>query len=356
MSQSVIDVALLSFGGPAEFGEIPAFMQRLTGGTPSAELLAFVDEKYRAIGGGSPLNAITERQAAALEASLCGQLHAEVRVRPAYLHCEPTVAQVLGELDGADVLALSLSPYSSRLTTGAYRKALADAGASWVPVIEGWYSDPQFEQAVSERVAQALDGRQSSDYAVLFTAHSVPKETILEGDPYVEQIHEVIAHLLPAIMPGDWRLGWQSKGRRGGEWLEPSVEDVVLQLAAQGWQKLLVVPVGFIADNVETLYDLDIVLKRVVHENGMNYLRSEPPNDSPRFIAVLADAVIGYLAHRPVEEAGNNTPAAVERRGRVAAIGAGDAAPNGAGPNDAEPDSAGPNDAGPDDAGPAVAR
>ena len=314
MPPSLIDVALLSFGGPATLAEIPAFLRRMMGSEPSAETLAYVEEKYRAIGGGSPLNAITERQAVALEASLREQLRTEVRVRPAYLYCEPTVAQVMSELDGADVLALSLSPYSSQVTTGAYREALDGAGAGWVPLIEGWYSDPQFEQAISEKVARALDGRRSDEYVALFTAHSVPEETVLSGDPYVDQIQEVIAHLLPRIMPGDWRLGWQSKGRRGGKWLEPGVEDVVVQLAAQGWQKVLVVPVGFVADNVETLYDLDVVLKRVVHENGMSYLRSEPPNDSERFVAVLTNAVIGYLAHRPVEQAGNNTPAAIERR------------------------------------------
>jgi ferrochelatase len=213
------------------------------------------------------------------------------------------VAEALAGLDGRDVVALSLSPYTSRLTTDGYKKALAEAGRAAVPLIEGWSADPQYLQAISEHVARALDGRQSSDYALLFTAHNVPEETILGGDPYVEEIQHTIAQLVPVIMPGDWRLGWQSKGRRDdARWLEPEVEDVVLQFAAQGWQKLLVVPVGFLCDNVETLYDLDLVLRKVVEGAGMHYLRSEPANDSPRCIEALADAVADHLAMRPAPD------------------------------------------------------
>lgn len=301
--RSLLDVALLSFGGPRGLEEIPEFMRLLTGGEAPPELLRVVEEKYAAVGGASPLMEISERMARALEADLRERLGFVVRVRPAYLHVPPSVAETMARLDAPDVVALSLSPYSSRLTTDAYRKALADAGYADVALIEGWAGDPQYVQAISEHVARALDGRESSQYAALFTAHNVPEETILGGDTYAEEIQHTIAQLIPLIMPGDWRLAWQSKGRRGdAQWLEPEVEDVALQLAAQGWQKLLVVPVGFVCDNVETLYDLDIVLRKVVEEAGMHYLRSEPANDSPRCIAALADAVIGHLARRPVRE------------------------------------------------------
>jgi ferrochelatase len=302
--RSLLDVALLSFGGPRGIDEIPAFMRRLTGVDAPPELLRVVEEKYAAVGGASPLMAISERMARALEVALRQRFGFVVRVRPGYLHVGPSVAETMAGLDAPDVVALSLSPYTSRLTSDTYRKALVEAGRADVALIEGWASDPQYIQAISEHVARALDGRESSQYAALFTAHNVPEETILEGDPYVDEIQHTISQLIPLIMPGDWRLGWQSKGRRGDQqWLEPDVEDVALQLAAQGWQKMLVVPVGFVCDNVETLYDLDIVLREVVEGAGMHYLRSEPANDSPRCIAALADAVVGYLARRPVSEA-----------------------------------------------------
>ncbi len=116
---------------------------------------------------------------------------------------------------------------------------------------------------------------------MLFTAHNVPLETVMEGDPYVEQLQQTVAQLLPALMPGDWRLAFQSKGRRGGEWLEPEAVPAVHDLAAAGWKNLLVVPLGFVADHVETLYDLDVELRDVAESCGMDFLRSRALNDAP---------------------------------------------------------------------------
>ena len=122
----------------------------------------------------------------------------------------------------------------------------------------------------------------------------------MTGDPYAEQIQHTIAQLVPLIQPGDWRLGWQSKGLRGGDWLDPSAEEMVQEFAAAGWNKLLVAPVGFVSDTVETLFDLDIELRRTIEESGMRFVRSQPPNDSPTFIAALAGFVTDYLAQRSV--------------------------------------------------------
>ena len=158
-------------------------------------------------------------------------------------------------------------------------------------------------RTISRRIAEALDGCDVNEWAVLFTAHNVPAETIAEGDPYVEQLQQTIAQLVPQLVPGDWRFGFQSKGRGGGEWMEPEADDVVRILAEEGWKKILVVPVGFVSDNVETLYDLDIVLRGQIEGLGIEYRRSHAPNDSPHFIEALADVVTDYLAHRPVERA-----------------------------------------------------
>ena len=301
MSESMVDVALLAFGGPSDVTLIPDFLVRMTGREPTEGTLAVVRERYTAIGGGSPLPDITARQARALQAKLVQQLAFPLRVRHGFLFAEPGVEKCLKELTGHEVLALPLSPFGSRQTRDRYRKALDEAGATEVPILEGWYAGRGFVKAVSRRVAEALDGSDASEWAVLFTAHNVPLENVLEGDPYVEQLQQTIAQLVPQIMPGDWRFAFQSKGRSGGEWLEPEADEVVRDLAADGWEKLLVVPVGFVSDNVETLYDLDIELRSVVEANGMEYRRSTPPNDSPPFIEALADVVIDYLARRPVE-------------------------------------------------------
>ena len=300
MTQSVVDVALLAYGGPQEAAQIPAFLERLMGRVPDARTLAVVQERYELIGGGSPLPGITARQALALQTRLVQELALPIRVRHGFLYTEPTVADCLAELGDHEVVALPLSPFASRLTTGKYREALDAAGGEKIPLLEGWYADRGFVKAVSRSAATALDGCDVNEWAVLFTAHNVPLETIMEGDPYVEQLQQTIAQLVPALVPGDWRFAFQSTGRGGGEWMEPEVADVVRALADEGWKKLLVVPVGFVSDNVETLYDLDILLRDQIESLGMEYRRSAPPNDSPAFIQALADVVIDHVARRPV--------------------------------------------------------
>ena len=318
MTESYVDVALLAFGAPGGHELITDFLVRMTGRAPTPETLKVVEERYTLIGGASPLPDITARQARALQARLVQELAFPIRVRPGFLYAQPTVAECLEELDGHEVLAVPLSPFSSRLTSGKYREALdaaqaaddtaasAKAGRKLndgrpIPLVEGWYAERGFVQAISRRVAEALDGCDVNEWVVLFTAHNVPLETVAEGDPYAEQLQQTISQLVPAIMPGDWRFAFQSKGRGGGEWLEPEVDDMVRAIAADGWKKILVVPVGFVSDNVETLYDLDIMLREQIESAGMEYRRSAAPNDSPLFIEALADAVIEYLARRPVE-------------------------------------------------------
>jgi ferrochelatase len=301
MTESSVDVALLAFGGPGSTQQIPDFLQRMTGRPANPETLKVVEARYEIIGGASPLPDITARQALALQARLVQELPFPIRVRRGFLYTEPTVADCLAELDGHEVVALPLSPFSSRLTSDKYREALDAAGGEKVPLLEGWYASRGFVRAISRRAAAALDGCDVNEWAVLFTAHNVPLETIMEGDPYVEQLQQTISQLVPALVPGDWRFAFQSKGRGGGEWLEPEVDDMVRTLAEEGWKKVLVVPVGFVSDNVETLYDLDIVLRQQIEGLGMEYRRSAAPNDSPSFIETLADVVIDYLARRPVE-------------------------------------------------------
>jgi ferrochelatase len=306
MTGSRIDVALLAYGGPESPEQVVPFLERLMGRTPDPGTIAAVRERYALIGGASPLPGITARQARALEARLAQELATPVRVRHGFLYTAPSVADCVRSLGAPDVVALPMSPFSSRLTSGRYRTQIAAAedpaaGGSGrdVPLLEDWYANQGFVRAISRRIAEALDGCDVSEWAVLFTAHSVPVETIAAGDPYVDQLQQTISQLIPQIMPGDWRFGFQSKGRGGGEWTEPEADDAARVLAGEGWKKILVVPVGFVSDNVETLYDLDIVLRRQIEELGVEYRRAHAPNDSPLFIEALAEVVTGHLAERP---------------------------------------------------------
>ena len=297
---ATIDVAMLAFGGPGSAAEIGPFLEAMTGVAPGPELLTAVARRYEAIGGGSPLPEVTRRQAAALQAAMVAELGVAVRVQPGFLYSAPSVADCLAGLDPRDTVVLPMSPYESRLTSGAYRAALAAAGRGELTVVDGWYADRRYLAAVSHRVHEALDGADASELAVLFTAHSVPLETVAEGDPYVDQLQQAIAQLLPSLTPGDWRLAFQSKGRRGGAWLEPDAASAVRELAAAGWRDLVVVPLGFVADHLETLYDLDVELRAVAETCGMEFLRVPALNDAPPFVRALADIVIERLARRPL--------------------------------------------------------
>jgi ferrochelatase len=311
MKDRSVDVALLAYGGPESPEQVVPFLERLMGRAPEPGTVAVVQERYALIGGASPLPAITARQATALEARLRDALARPVRVRHGFLYAEPSVADCLRSLDASALVALPMSPFSSRLTSGRYKAQIAAAEdpatggrGRDVPLLEDWYSSQGFVRAVSRRIAAALDGCDVSEWAVLFTAHSVPVETIAEGDPYVDQLQQTISQLIPQIVPGDWRFGFQSKGRGGGEWMEPEVDDAVRVLAGEGWKKILVVPVGFVSDNVETLYDLDILLRRQIEDLGIEYRRAHPPNDSPQFIEALATVVTDHLADRQREHDG----------------------------------------------------
>jgi ferrochelatase len=310
MTESLVDVALLAYGGPESPEQVVPFLERLMGRSPDPGTIAAVQERYALIGGGSPLPAITARQAVALQAKLVQELAFPIRVRHGFLYAEPGVLDCVRSLDAHEVVALPMSPFSSRLTSGRYKTQIAAAedpttgGAGRdIPLLEDWYSSQGFVRALSRRIAEALDGCDVNEWAVLFTAHAVPVETIAEGDPYVDQLQQTISQLVPQVAPGDWRFGFQSKGRGGGEWTEPEADDAVRVLAEAGWKKILVVPVGFVSDNVETLYDLDIVLREQIEGLGIEYRRAHAPNDSPLFIQALADVVIDYLAKRPVERA-----------------------------------------------------
>jgi ferrochelatase len=310
MTESLVDVALLAYGGPESAEQVVPFLERLMARAPDPGTVAAVQERYALIGGSSPLPAITARQARALQAKLTEELAFPIRVRHGFLYSEPSVVDCVRSLDAHEVVALPMSPFSSRLTSGRYKTQIATAedpttgGAGRdIPLLEDWYASQGFVHALSRRVAEALDGCDVSEWAVLFTAHSVPVETIAEGDPYVDQLQQTISQLVPRIVPGDWRFGFQSKGRGGGEWMGPEADDVVRALSEEGWKKILVVPVGFVSDNVETLYDLDIVLRGQVEGLGLEYRRSHAPNDSPLFIQALADVVVDYIAKRPVARA-----------------------------------------------------
>lgn len=292
----------MAYGGPRDLREVPAFLDAVLGkGRLSDAQLHEIKERYRAIGGGSPILEITRLQAEALGRRLSeagrpwpvavGMRYSEPRVAEA---CKGLVEEGCGR-----ILGLALAPHASPASTDAYRKALLASlqdleEAPEVEMVEGWHASPEFLEAWAGSVRQAwegLSGQQKAKAMLIFTVHSLPV-AVAAGSPYEAQVLETIEGVVGLLGPLPWKLAWQSQGIRGGEWLMPNVPQTFSAVKAEGFETVVVVPVGFVADHVETLYDLDIDARRIAGEMGLGFRRAASLNDSPAFIEALASAVI----------------------------------------------------------------
>ena len=295
----------MAFGGPSSGKEVEPFLQKVLGREVSTQRLQEAKRRYRLIGGCSPLPEITLRQASALENKLNAQdPRFKVYVGMRYWH--PFIAETLEEIlrDGIRrVVALGLSPYESKMSTEPYVLALqramaASEGKMEVSIAKGWHTHPLFLQALAEKLQQGLlhfSIEVRHKVSVVFSAHSLPKKAIT-ADPYVEQIEATITGITGVTGPLPWRLAFQSRGGKPGEWLEPELDTVLRKLVEGGHREVLLVPLGFVSDNVETLYDIDIHCKERAESMGISFRRSPCLNDSEIFIEALSQIVHEHLA------------------------------------------------------------
>lgn len=297
-------VLLMGFGAPDSLSSVEPFLTNLLGGRPvSPAILAAVRGRYEEIGR-SPLVEIARAQARSLEGLLNGG-DGPFRVYVGMHHWHPFIADAAAAMvrDGVErAVAVSLSAHESRVTTGAFvrhvQEALALMGRDLpVAFARGWHLHPGYLAALEEKLAEGLatfPGR-GLDVPVLFTAHNVPAEFIHGGDPYADQLRATAEVLAGRSGIRSWRLAFQSKSAGYGEWLSPTVEEALEKLAAAGEREVLVDPIGFLADHLETLYDIDVALRQRAAALGLRFARCACLNDSPTFIAALADIVRANL-------------------------------------------------------------
>jgi ferrochelatase len=259
-------------------------------------VVAAVVERYRLIGGKSPLPELVKAQAEALAKELGNGFRAYEGFRCSTPSVEESFDRAVK--DGARrVIALSLSPFATEVTTGAYRSACEGLGTGETcPLfIPSWHNNPLFIEAWEERVYHGLKrfwtGRQKH-VVVVFTSHSIPVRYITAGDPYQQQVEEAVRLVVAKTGIKHWRVAWQSKGAQAAEpWLEPGVEPTLDKAAAEGFKAVLEVPIGFTCDHMETLYDIDIVHRKHAKGLGLAFERADSLNTSPTFIKALADVV-----------------------------------------------------------------
>jgi len=317
--EPTIGVLLMAYGAPDRLDDVAPFLLDVRGGreTP-AELVDEVRGRYAAIGGGSPLLGVTRAQASALQARLdgdprqsgLGEVPAGVKVTVGMRHWRPRIAEAVAELAAAGcrtLVAIPLAPHVSRMSVGAYVAALDQAlgdlpGPPFEAVhrIEGFHDHPLLLDAWADRVRSALDRFSDGpldDLEVLFTAHSLPTSILADGDPYPDQLATTARGVVERVAEGmgdsrfRWRLCFQSAGARAVPWLGPPIGEVLEELAAAGRRRALAVPIGFVSDHVEVLYDLDFEARGQAADLGLVFERTESLNTSPRFVDALADLV-----------------------------------------------------------------
>ena len=295
---------LLAFGGPRSLDEVEFMLTCLFGRKPSPEQLEGVKERYRLIWGSSPLPAITEKQAKAIEERLNSRGYSS-KSYVGMRYCHPLVEQTLKEIlqDGVEeVIAIPMAPFRSRFSTGAYQEELNRANKAFgdrlkVTFIEGWHSNPLFLDAIAERVREGLsqftpDERERLH--LIFSAHSLP-ESVIKSDPYVDDFRESAEGVLKRIGLFHWHMAFQSKGRGPERWIGPDVESVLIELKKINVRKVLVVPVGFVSDHIEILYDIDILYRKKAEALGMILKRTTSLNLSERFIEALTNIVEAHI-------------------------------------------------------------
>jgi ferrochelatase len=295
-------VLLMTYGSAATAEEVPAYLRSVRGGRDAdPELVAEFQRRYRLIGW-SPLVRITLEQGAALQRRLdADHGTGRYRVEVGMLHSEPTIDQAVARLAAAGtrrLIGIVLSPQWSPVIMGGYRRAL-DAAAprlgpdAQVALAGPWHQTPAFLDALAERVTEALD-RLDPDVPVLFTAHSLPRAVVDRDPGYLDQIDETIDAVVErtGLARGRWQFAYQSAGHSPEEWLKPDLKDLLRGLRDDGHKAVLVVPVQFLADHLEILYDIDIAAREEATEAGLAFNRIELMNTTPTFIRALADVAL----------------------------------------------------------------
>jgi protoporphyrin/coproporphyrin ferrochelatase len=319
----VVGVLLMAYGTPETPDQVEAYFAHIRGGrTPPPESVDGLRKRYELVGGRTPLLAITNEVRDALERELndagAGQTY---RVYVGMKHWHPFIGDVVPRIaaDGVgELIAVALAPHYSRISIGGYRTALGTALAALAEpprlrFVDSWHLHPEFIDFTAERVATALadfpgpsDRLAGGDVVTLFSAHSLPERIRTWNDPYEAQLRDSCAAVAERARVRDWRFAWQSAGHTAEPWLGPDIVEYLDALRAEGVRRVLSVPIGFVCDHLEIMYDIDYEARRKAESLGMTLRRTRMPNADPAFVRVLASVV---AAAPPSLDAAEVTPA-----------------------------------------------
>mgnify|MGYP003289386908 CR=1 FL=1 len=291
-------VLVMAYGTPERLEDVASYYTHIRRGSPPPpDLLADLVSRYEAVGGPTALNRITRAQAEGIARALSRRGH-DVPVHSGFKHVRPFVGEAVARMAAEGIeraVGLVLAPHSSLRSIAEYERYAEEAlprGLA-LDVIRSWHDDPGLVAYLAARLRDAL-ARSEVPSRVVFTAHSVP-EAPAGADPYAEQLRETSVLVAAGAEVEDWEFAFQSAGRTSDRWLGPDVLESIDAIADRGYGGVVVQAIGFVADHLETLYDLDVEARRAAESRGIAFTRASMPNDDPAFVEVLAGIVEARL-------------------------------------------------------------
>jgi ferrochelatase len=298
-----VGILVLAYGTPARPEDVEPYYTHIRGGRPpSPESLANLQERYRLVGGRTPLLDLSQGVADRLQARLNAEAPGHYRVYLGMKHWHPFIGEVVPQIvdDGVrEVIAVVLAPHYSRYSLEGYRKYINQALEKvaepfQLHFIESWHAHPLFRHMIAGRISAALEqfpAEARDNVLVLFSAHSLPEKIIAAGDPYPQQLHESADGIAKLLGLNDHRFCFQSAGMTGEPWLGPDILDYLTELHAEGIQNVLSVPFGFVSEHLEVLWDIDTEAQQKAAELGMTLHRISMPNADAEFVEVIRAVV-----------------------------------------------------------------
>ncbi len=312
-----IGVLIMAYGGPNSLDELPGYLADIRSGRPTTPaVLEEISNNYRQIGGKSPLFEFSSAQIDAVQAALDPEIY---RCYMGMRHWSPWIEDVVGQMleDGiTHAVTIVLAPHYSKLSVAKYQGKVADGldmyhGDIEFEHISSYHDAPKLIQALANRVQDGL-GRwpedERDDVHVIFSAHSLPVRIIKMGDPYDAQLRET-AQLVAdkaGLSDEQWSWSYQSAGRSPEPWLGPQIEEYIPELAEQGIKNIISIPIGFVSDHVEILYDIDLEAQTVAKPLGVRLERPPALNTDPLYIETLVELIESRAAKWMVEEQEGN--------------------------------------------------
>lgn len=297
-----IGVLIMAYGGPNNLDEIPGYLADIRAGRPTTPaVLEEITNNYRQIGGKSPLMEFTQQQVDAVAAQLDP---AKFKCYLGMRHWAPWIEEVVGQMvqDGiTHAVSLVLAPHYSKMSIAKYQDKIRDGlemyhGDIEFAHINSYHTATPYIEALTNRVQDGLarwSASEQNDVHVIFSAHSLPVRIIKMGDPYDTQLRETATMVAAqaGLRDDQWSWSYQSAGRSPEPWLGPQLEEYIPELAEKGVKNIVSIPIGFVSDHVEILFDIDIEAQKAAKEHGVRLERPPALNTDPLFIETLVNEI-----------------------------------------------------------------